>query len=169
VALMQSRTDGQALSAADLCLVDRQMTHPLWAAVPHGWRWKWLDRDARAAQVEFDARANARRYDGIAADPAAFDDVALDAIGHYLLPGRVLDVGAGTGTYTAHLPGTRFANEPVDAAWAVLCASVPGVQRVGGDAYGLDAPSESFHIVTAARPTTSARAASCAGSRPTRA
>lgn len=125
------------------------MNVPLRLMLPHAWRWPHMSYAARCAQLALDARMNAQRYAAIAAEPDT-DPYAYDAITRYLPGGlrRVLEVGAGTGTYTAGLPGKeRYANEPVESRWATLRAKVPDVQRIGGTAYALHAATDTFDAV----------------------
>ena len=85
--------------------------------------------------------------------PAEIDDWLRDALG--LAPGAAaVDLGAGTGKFTARLVATGAkvtAVEPVAAMRAELQRAVPGVSAVEGNAEAIPLPDESQDAVVCAQ------------------
>ena len=74
----------------------------------------------------------------------------VDAFGR----GRVLEIGAGTGIFTAHLMAGGVdvvAVEPVEAMRRVLTERLPGVTVAPGTAEDLPADADSFDVVVVAQ------------------
>lgn len=109
--------------------------------------------DVHPAAATGYARA-ARTYAGGRPDyPAALQDWLTGPLG--LGPGRVaVDLGAGTGKFTARLAATGarvIAVEPVAAMRTELAARLPGVEAIEGRAQAIPLPDASVDALTCAQ------------------